>query len=95
MDETTLSSALDTVKTALNRLDGNLDNYLTHRIKAACEYLAGQGLHLDPENSDADFMLIVDVAVWQYNSRDANSGEPEHLRERIRKRWLRERGDPE
>lgn len=83
--------ALELVKARLNRLDNTLDDYLTHRILAAEEYITGQGIHLGWRPGDQ--MLLVDVAVWQYNSRDVDTGEPEWLRYKIRQRWLQERGD--
>lgn len=92
MNEEKTALALSLVKARLNRLDAALDDYLTARIQSAYEYLTGQGLHLDPDAS-RDLMLIVDTAVYQYSSRDADKGEPEWLRYQIRQRWLMERGD--
>ena len=37
-----------------------------------------------------DLMLVVDMAVYQYQNRDSNAGMPEWLRLRRRERWLKE-----
>ena len=92
MTENETALALSLVKARLNRLDAALDDYLTARIGAAYEYLAGQGLHLDTDDN-RDLMLVVDTAVYQYSNRDADKGVPEWLRHQIRQRWLMERGD--
>ena len=92
MTENETALALSLMKTRLNRLDAALDDYLTVRIGAAYEYLENQGIHLDMD-TNRDLMLVVDTAVWQYNNRDADKGEPDWLRCQIRQRWLMERGD--
>lgn len=92
MNEEKTALALSLVKARLNRLDAALDDYLTARVLAAYDYLSGQGIHLDLDET-GDLMLVVDTAVQQYSSRDSDKGEPEWLRYRRRQRWLRERGD--
>lgn len=82
--------ALDLMKVRLNRLrsDTSLDQYFRARIDAVVEELAKTGIHLT-ENWD-DLMLVVDMAVYQYQNRDSNTGMPEWLRLRRRERWLKE-----
>ena len=62
------------------------DDYMTMRIKAVVAELERKGIHLT--DSIDDLMLVVDMAVWQYNNRDQSGAEPEWLRHRIRERWL-------
>lgn len=93
MTSESVASALSLVKLRLNRLDAALDDYLTARIHAACEYLENQGIHLDTEAAVRDLMLVVDTAVYQYSNRDSATGVPDWLRYQIRQRWLMERGD--
>lgn len=83
--------ALALVKHRLNRLPGDtsLDNYLGYRIKAAIEELERTGIHLD--NGNEDLLLVVDIAVWQYQNRDSGAGMPDWLRLRRRERWLQQR----
>lgn len=77
------------VKQRLNRLVGidRLDDYLTERIDSAREELLEQGIKLTDSHSDT--MLLVDYAVWQYQSRDKDMDMPRWLQRRIRRRWLR------
>ena len=81
--------ALALVKARLNRLPGDtsLDNYLGYRVDAAMEYLEGIGIHLSDSNDD--LMLVVDMAVWQYQNRDNTGAMPEWLRLQRRERWIR------
>lgn len=65
------------------------DDYMTARIKATVAELGRKGIHLT--DSVDDLMLVVDMAVWQYNNRDQTGAEPEWLRHRIRERWLSDR----
>ena len=65
------------------------DDYMTARIRAACAELERKGIHLT--DSVDDLMLVVDMAVWQYNNRDQTGAEPEWLRHMIRERWLSDR----
>lgn len=65
------------------------DDYMTMRIKAVVAELERKGVHLT--DSIDDLMLVVDMAVWQYNNRDQTGAEPEWLRHRIRERWLSDR----
>lgn len=65
------------------------DEYIEARIKAATEELESKGIHL--VDTGADMMLLVDVAVWQYNNRDNPGGMPEWLKQARRERWLNDR----
>lgn len=85
--------ALLLMKTRLNRpaADTSLDSYLGFRISAAVEKLNA----MMPEkltDSMADLMLVVDYAVWQYQDRDKNIGDPAWLRQRLRERHLQRGG---
>lgn len=82
-------TTLGLVKARLNRLstDTSLDSYLSSRIEAADRELARIGITLDAESVD-DTMLLADLVVWQYQSRDSGSGMPDWLRLRRRERWL-------
>lgn len=83
---------LGVVKVRLNRLpsDKTLDDYLRRRIEGAAEELEGIGIHLR-EESAADFMLLVDLTVWQYQNRDSGESMPKWLRAGRRERWLRKK----
>lgn len=78
--------ALSLVKARLNRLDANLDVYLTQRVAAAVEELTRIGIQLN--DSADDLMLVVDYTVWQYQNRDTPGAMPEWLRLRRRERWI-------
>ena len=80
--------ALGLVKARLNRLasDTSLDEYLGQRIQAAVGELERTGIRL--ENTPDDTVLLTDYVVWQYQSRDQNTGMPEWLRLRRRERWV-------
>lgn len=85
--------ALQLMKTRLNRpaADTSLDNYLGFRVSAAVEKLNA----MMPEKltgSVDDLMLVVDYAVWQYQDRDKNTGDPPWLRQRLRERHLKRGG---
>lgn len=82
-------TALELVKARLNRLqsDTSLDKYFQSRVRAAMEYLEGIGIQLT--DSQEDLMLIVDMAVWQYQNRDNPGAMPEWLRLHRRERWIR------
>lgn len=90
MCEVTMESVLGLVKTRLNRMgsDEKLDDTLKYRIEAVAEELKKTGITLT--DSADDMMLLVDMAVWQYQNRDKNTGMPEWLRLRRRERWLQE-----
>jgi hypothetical protein len=79
-------TALSLVKARLNRLDANLDVYLTQRVAAAVEELTRIGIQLN--DSADDLMLVVDYTVWQYQNRDTPGAMPEWLRLRRRERWI-------
>ena len=81
-------TALAMMKARLNRLpeDTSQDGYLTARIESAAGELKRDGIELTPGMEDT--MLLVDKAVWDYQSRDKSAGMPEWLRLRRRERWL-------
>ena len=79
-------TALSLVKARLNRLDANLDPYLTQRVAAAVAELTRIGIQLN--DSADDLMLVVDYTVWQYQNRDTPGAMPEWLRLRRRERWI-------
>lgn len=85
-----LETALGLVKARLNRLAGDtsLDTYLQARISAAVKSLEDTGITLT--DNQEDLMLVVDVAVWQYQNRDKPGSMPEWLRLERRERWFRE-----
>lgn len=85
-DETVLAL----VKARLNRpaADTSLDSYLSARIEGVKEELEKTGIHLT--DSEGDLLLVCDMAVWQYQNRDKNTGMPEWLRLRRRERWMQE-----
>lgn len=86
-------TVLTLVKQRLNRMpsDTTLDEYLAARIQAAADELTGMGVQLARDM--ADTMLLVDLTVWQYQSRDQATAQPPWLRARIRSRWIHERRD--
>lgn len=90
-----MADALELVKTRLNRLGVILpmETYLMARIESAEEQLQNIGIHISADSS-RDLMLVVDLAVWQYQNRDKPGGMPEWLRLERRERWLRTGGDP-
>lgn len=83
-------TALALVRSRLNRLPGDtsLDDQLTARIMAAAKRIERRGIRLD--DSIADTLLVVDLAVWMYQSRDQQTGEPDWLRQQLRERWLQQ-----
>ena len=88
-------AALGLVKARLNRLSGDtsLDEYFLARIEAAGNALEGAGITLT--DSVDDLMLVVDMAVWEYQNRDKPGGMPDWLRLKRLERWLRERRQEE
>lgn len=88
------AQALALMKTRLNRLEGDtsLDDYFGMRIQATIEALERTGIHLRDDAND--LLLVVDMAVWDYQNRDKPGGMPDWLRLRRRERWIsQERGD--
>lgn len=83
--------ALSLVKARLDYLPGNTtkDEYLLARIDAAAAELERNGIRL--MNRTDDTMLLVDMTVWQYQSRDKQTGMPEWLRIKRRERFLADR----
>ena len=84
------TTALSLVKARLNRLasDTTLDTYFQARIDAVIADLTATGIELD--SSQRDLMLVVDMAVWDYQNRDHKSGMPEWLRLKRRERWIQQ-----
>lgn len=84
-------SALSMVKARLNRLPGDtsLDGYLSARIDAAAAALENAGIMI--ADTPEDLMLVVDMAVWDYQNRDKPGTMPEWLRLKRRERWLHQR----
>lgn len=82
--------ALALFKARMNRTQGDtsLDDYFEARIDGAVAELARIGIELT--NSADDLMLLVDFAVWQYQSRDKPGAMPDWLRLRRRERWIAE-----
>lgn len=82
------AQALALMKTRLNRLEGDtsLDQYFSARIEAAAQALEKTGIVL--ENTVNDLLLVVDMAVWDYQNRDKPGGMPDWLRLRRRERWI-------
>ena len=85
------ATALSLVKARLDYLPGNTskDEYLKARIDAAARELEQNGIHL--MDTSEDTMLLVDMTVWQYQSRDKQTGMPEWLRIKRRERFLADR----
>lgn len=86
MTDQTIDTALDMLKTRLNRADSTLDEYLEARLRAEVARFAKSGIVLT--DSTDDIMLLVDMTAWAYANRD-NAGEmPRWLRLARRERWL-------
>lgn len=88
----THADVLTLVKARLNRLAGDttIDSYLDQRIYAAEEKLNSMMPYPLQSTSVSDMMLLADYTVFQYQSRDKTSGEPEWLRMRLRERFLKQ-----
>ena len=84
------TTALSLVKARLNRLDSDtsLDTYFQARISAVIADLTATGIVLN--SSQQDLLLVVDMAVWDYQNRDNGSGMPDWLRLKRRERWLQQ-----
>lgn len=82
-------TALGLMKARLNRMhsDTAQDEYLRARIEAAAQRLAENGILLD--DSPGDTMLLVDLAVWDYQNRDRGEAMPAWLKDVRRERWMR------
>ena len=89
------AQALTLMKARLNRpaADTSLDDYFTFRILAAVEKLNDM-MPNKLDSSTNDLMLVVDYAVWQYQDRDKNTGDPPWLRQRLRERHLKRGAAP-
>lgn len=79
------------VKSRLDYLPGNTqkDEYLTERIAATAEELERNGIRLVDDTDDT--MLLVDMTVFNYQSRDKQTGMPDWLRMKRRERFLADR----
>ena len=88
MNENSKKQALSLMKTRLNRTPGEtvLDDYFAARLNAAELAFRKEGITLSDTMDDV--MLLVDKAVWDYQNRDKQQGEPDWLRARRRGRWL-------
>lgn len=86
LSEESIYTALDLLKTRLNRADHELDEYLEARTRSAAEHLEKIGIRL--EDTIRDIMLTVDYAAWSYLNRDSGGTMPEWLRLMRRERWL-------
>lgn len=84
------TAALALVKSRLNRLPGDtsLDDYLAARIDGAIQEIENTGIVLRDDMND--LLLVVDYAVYMYQSRDKPGGMPDWLRLRRRERWMQE-----
>jgi hypothetical protein len=82
--------ALPLMKARLNRIssDSSMDVLFSAVLEAAEAELSKESGAL-VEDSPDDLMLLVDVAVWGYQSRDKTAGMPEWLRYKRRQRFLR------
>lgn len=65
------------------------DEYIEMRVKSVISELEGKGIHL--VDTESDLMLVVDMAVWQYNNRDNMAAPPMWLTLARRERWLNDR----
>ena len=88
MNENSKKQALSLMKTRLNRTPGEtaLDEYFIARLDAAELAFKKEGIILG-ETMD-DVLLLVDKAVYDYQNRDKQQGEPDWLRAKRRGRWL-------
>ncbi len=88
-----MTQALALMKARMNRLEGDtsLDTLFQHFLQAACLELEGAGITLQDNARDMD--LVINTAVWHYQSRDSQAGMPEWLRLQRRERWLCEGRD--
>lgn len=88
MTEESKRQALSLMKTRLNRPPGEtvLDDYFLSRLEAARMDYEKQKIILG--DSINDVLMLVDKAVYDYQNRDKQQGEPEWLRERRKGRWI-------
>lgn len=92
MTEQDKDLAVKLVKQRLTRLpeDTSMDDYLTARVEGAAEELEDLGIRL-VMGKVSDILMVVDLAVWEYQNRDKKTGMPDWLRLRRRERYLRKR----
>lgn len=90
LSENAKKQALALMKTRTNRTpgDASLDEMYSARLDAAEKRLERTGITMT--DSLEDVMLLVDQAVYDYQNRDKQTGEPDWLRMRKRERWLAE-----
>lgn len=88
MTEESKRQALSLMKTRLNRPPGEtvLDDYFLSRLEAARMDYEKQKIILG--DSINDVLMLVDKAVYDYQNRDKEQGEPKWLRERRKGRWI-------
>lgn len=81
---------LELVKVRLNKLGKPLpiDRTLQMRIAEAAQELEDGGIHLREDARDT--MLIVDLAVWNYQNRDKPGDMPRWLTRKINRRWIKD-----
>lgn len=86
-----IETAIAMVKQRKDMMPGisKRDEYISARVKSVVNELESKGIHL--VDNEADLMMVVDEAVWQYNNRDQSGAVPEWLRLRRRERWLNDR----
>lgn len=65
------------------------ETYLRARIEAAAKRLEQNGIRL--RDTTDDLMLLCDMAVWEFQSRDKPGAMPEWLKIVRRERWLADR----
>lgn len=82
--------ALPLMKARLNRVqtDTSMDPLFSAVLEAAEAEISKESGALIEESPD-DLMLLVDAAVWNYQSRDKSTGMPEWLRYKRRQRFMR------
>lgn len=92
MTEQDKALAVQLVKQRLTRPPGEtcLNDYLTARVEGAAEELEDLGIRL-VMGKVSDILMVVDLAVWEYQNRDKKEGMPDWLRLRRRERYLRKR----
>ncbi len=85
------------VRARLNRgqrLEPEMNDYLSARIHAAILELNRSGIHYRYDDP-SDRMFVTDYVCWQYSNRDKKEPMPEWLRLARRERWLTDSGETE
>lgn len=94
MKDESITTALDILKTRMNRLksDTSLDETdLIPRLRAAEERLRENGIKLT--DSIGDIVLLADFAAWSHKNRDSPEAMPKWLSLQRRERFLHTRGE--